>query len=134
MPQYLDNAPVSPCSIVTFITETEKNVLEEILQHLNSSHDITGVFCYNDKIATHLVSNLVSKGWNIPEELSVIGCDDAALTQITPIDLTTIEHPKELLGIDVVKWIISTIENGKPGNSILYHPKLIKRNSVKSLN
>ncbi|MBB5887298.1 GntR family transcriptional regulator [Lactovum miscens] len=123
---------ISSDSIVTYTTETIETVYAEVINHLKTQN-ITGVVCYNDMVAKVLINRLTELGYNIPEDYSIVGNDNSNLSQMGGISLTSTEHPKVLMGIDAARWIVQTIEEGKPGKDILYQPNLIQRNSVRKL-
>lgn len=120
-------------SIITFTTENMSSIYEDVLEKLNDHPEITGIVCYNDKLASSLIKKLLENGKQIPEQYSIVGNDDSTLSIIGGVSLTTTVHPKENLGIDAAKWIVSTIETGVNQDNILYHPTLVKRESVKKL-
>ncbi|EOG38874.1 hypothetical protein SMS_00869 [Enterococcus faecium EnGen0184] len=45
--------------------------------------------------------------------------------------MTTLTHPKEKLGQDAARWIVTTIEKGQAQPNILYEPVLVERETVK---
>lgn len=124
---------ISADSIITYTTETTESVYEEIIKQLKKQPDITGIVCYNDMVANTLISKLLTLGYHIPEDFSIVGNDDSTLSQMGGINLTTTEHPKENMGIAAAQWIVKTIENGVSEENILYAPKIIRRTSVKDL-
>lgn len=91
----------------------------------------TAVFCYND--ATALQLQLVAKrlGLNIPEDVSVIGFDDAPIGDFRDT-LTTFAHPKEDLGRKAVDILLKMLDGQREERCVL-QPELILRNSVTSL-
>lgn len=119
--------------IVTYTTETVEEVYQRAIEELKNNPEITGIVCYNDKIANVLVNNLISIGYSIPKDYSIVGNDDSNLSFVGGINLTTIIHPKEKMGIDAAKWMIKTIENHKEGKSVLYSPKIVLGESIKKL-
>jgi GntR family transcriptional regulator of arabinose operon len=90
----------------------------------------TAIFCYND--ATALQLQLVAKrlGLRIPEDVSVIGFDDAPLGDFRET-LTTFAHPKEDVGKKAVDILLKMIHGGR-AEKIILQPELIERSSVSS--
>lgn len=119
-------------SIITYTTETETESLEEIVEHLEKGN-ITGIVCYNDKIANLLISKLSSVGLKVPEDYSMVGIDNSLLSSMGTTNCSSVNHPKEFLGIDAGNWIIQAIETGKNPENIIYSPEIIRRDSVKML-
>lgn len=90
----------------------------------------TAIFCYND--ATALQVYLVAKrlGFKIPEDLSVIGFDDAPIGDTREV-LTTFTHPKEDVGRKAAEILLDMLD-GKGAQNIVLTPELIERSSVSS--
>lgn len=120
-------------SILTYTTETEISNLKETISHLDKEKEITGIVCYNDKMANLLISELSNKGDHIPNDYSIVSIDNSSYSKIGTLNLTSVNHPKEKLGVDAGKWIIEAIETEKKPPNILYTPELIQRDSVKAL-
>lgn len=122
-------------NIYTYSTETKEKVLDIVCHELiENKREVTGIVCYNDEIA-HLVSQkLGAIGKKVPEDFSIIGQDDSFLSTASDVQLTTLTHPKSKLGMDASKWIIEAVEKRRIGESILYEPQLIERQSVRNIN
>ena len=72
--------------------------LEKTLARTIRSENITGIFCYNDKVALKCMRLLAINGIRVPQEISVIGFDDTYISQSTDPHLTSIAHPKADMG------------------------------------
>lgn len=119
-------------NILTYSTEEKEKITDAALDRiLNSQPAIEGVVCYNDEIANSLVQKLIASGKNIPQDISIIGQDDSTLSTAGEIPLTTVSHPKEVLGVDAARWMIKAIETKSIGESIVYEPVIVARDSVK---
>ncbi|MBW7458318.1 substrate-binding domain-containing protein, partial [Paenibacillus sepulcri] len=93
----------------------------------------TAIVCYNDELAVKLLDVVRGKGLTVPEDLSMVGFDDATLATATEVKLTTLEHPKTRMGEDAVKLLIRLLGQGgsrKPEADIIYEPRLIVREST----
>ncbi|WP_448522497.1 substrate-binding domain-containing protein [Pseudothermotoga sp.] len=88
----------------------------------------TAVFCYND--ATALQLQLVAKrlGMSVPEDLSVIGFDDAPIGDFRDV-LTTFAHPKEEVGRKAAEILLQMLSGGEAEKCVL-QPEFIERSSV----
>jgi GntR family transcriptional regulator of arabinose operon len=88
----------------------------------------TAVFCYND--ATALQLQLVAKrlGLTIPDDLSVIGFDDAPIGDFRDV-LTTFAHPKEEVGRKAAEILLKMLSGGEAEKCVL-QPEFIERSSV----
>lgn len=128
------------------ITNSEQNVLwyssnewsslftlsgERIIRLLSSS---TGVVCYNDKLAVDLINFCKSHGIAVPDDISVVGIDDSKLATLCDVKLTTVRHPHQLLGEAAAEMLLRMMNNpGQKYEDVIFEPKLIVRDSVKTL-
>lgn len=67
-------------------------------RYLRRLSGITACVCYNDTVASRLMAICAESGMKLPEELSVIGIDDADISGDSPVPLTTIHNPLHRLG------------------------------------
>lgn len=91
----------------------------------------TAVYCGYDDIAVTALKTFQNQGFRIPEDLSVVGFDNIAVTGYTSPTLTTIEQDRVTIGQRAADTLIKLIE-GKEVNEpyeIRVPTKLIARNS-----
>jgi LacI family transcriptional regulator len=77
----------------------------------------TAVIAYNDVVAIGLLSRLSARGISVPDQISVIGCDDIPMSAMTHPALTTIAIPKEQSGRAAVSLLLSLLENDEATTS-----------------
>ncbi|HVF16854.1 MAG TPA: LacI family DNA-binding transcriptional regulator [Steroidobacteraceae bacterium] len=70
----------------------------------------TAVFCVNDIIAIGALKACASAKVSIPNEMSIVGCDDIELAQLVTPELTTVRVPARELGGRAARLLIRTIE------------------------
>jgi LacI family transcriptional regulator/LacI family repressor for deo operon, udp, cdd, tsx, nupC, and nupG len=71
----------------------------------------TAVTCYNDLVAVGLCRALHELGLRVPEDISVIGFDDIALTEFVPVPITTVRVPKFRMGELAAEMLIRHVES-----------------------
>lgn len=126
--------PVKSNQIFTFKTSTEKTVIQEIIEYYKQSVEKpTAIICYNDEMAWQLIEALGEAQIKVPDEISIVGYDDSILSMAGQVEITTIAHPKEQMGIDAVNLLLRLITNKKEIDNIIYTPKLVERKSVKNI-
>ncbi len=59
----------------------------------------TAVFCFDDAAAAGVIARAQARGIKIPEDLSVIGCSDDALSAKLQPALSTVHLPAETIGV-----------------------------------
>ncbi|MFN8530853.1 MAG: LacI family DNA-binding transcriptional regulator [Anaerolineae bacterium] len=93
----------------------------------------TAIIAISDLIAIGVIAEAERQGIVIGRDVSLIGYDNAPLTQYLRPPLTTLEQPLELIGQEVIARLCDVM-SGKPLASELRHtllpPRLIVRGSV----
>ena len=91
------------------------------------------LICANDIVALGAIEALESNGYDVPEDVSVIGFDDIAYASLHKISLTTVAQPKYDIGSIAADIVLEKITDGQvPGKKIVLEPALIKRGTCKS--
>lgn len=104
--------------------------MEEELLEAVRAHDITAVFGYNDEIAIRCMRVLKKHGFAVPERISVIGFDDSYLATTSDPQLTTISHPKEVMGRHTAQALLKLIHRQiRAPYTEVFRPELVKRGS-----
>lgn len=94
-------------------------------------HLPTAFMCVNDSTAVGVVNGLTARGYNLPNDFSVIGFDDVPqATYLTPA-LTTIRQPRTAIGRQAMSLLIRSLSDRPSARQeILLMPDLIVRGSV----
>jgi GntR family transcriptional regulator of arabinose operon len=108
-------------------------IFQRVTQIMERPDHPTAIVCYNDALAIQVMDVVRSASLKIPEDVSIVGFDDYVLGRYFSPRLTTIEHPKEKMGLDAGRMIMSLID-GEEVKPIEYDAKLIFNDSVRKLN
>lgn len=101
---------------------------------LNMKKMPSAVFCCNDRIALRVMSALQSKNLRIPEDISVVGCDDIEMAAYANPPLTTIHQPFREIGRAAGEMISQMLFSSTPCHQKIYLPsQIIERESVAKL-
>lgn len=103
---------------------------------------ISAYFADNDIIAAGCIRALKSRGWRVPEDISIVGFDDMPICTMIDPALTTIRVMIESMGVLAMKNLQYRIEGGKAaldeGRDGVYRTtistQLIERDSVVAYN
>lgn len=94
---------------------------------------VTGIVCASDVMALGVVRSARMRGLRIPEDLSVIGCDDSQMMEFVDPPLTTVRQPAEALAQAASQEIAEQIAGSAPqAGEVLYRPELVVRGSTAS--
>ncbi|HEY8652567.1 MAG TPA: LacI family DNA-binding transcriptional regulator [Dermatophilaceae bacterium] len=93
----------------------------------------TAIVCANDTMAFGALDAAGHLGVRVPEDLSVTGIDDVAMSAWSMISLTTVALPKQDMARQAVETILARIDGASgPAQRILYPVELVLRSSTAS--
>lgn len=98
---------------------------------LNRINEATALICYNDQLSETIMKLLQRAGKKVPDDISLISFDNLDVDILQ--DLTTFDHPKRDFGKTIATQLLKLIQNPNFNASIKFPPKLIERQSVKTL-
>jgi Transcriptional regulators len=110
--------------------EVVDNTQQMIEDMLSKGDRPTAVFACNDLMAVGVLNACSELGIRVPEELSIIGCDNTLLANITNPKLTSIDFDMKEIAIRAAEELISIIENkSRMRSKVIIDTRLIKRES-----
>jgi LacI family transcriptional regulator len=111
-----------------------KNGINELLSE-NKNFDC--IFCGNDLIAVGAIKELKKNGYNIPEDIGVMGFDNIYLAGLVEPSLTTVRQPNYQMGYQAMELLLKTLSTPDKKNSnfkdmeiITLDTEIIERNSI----
>lgn len=95
----------------------------------------SAVFCANDTVATAVMTRLEEKGYNIPDDISVVGFNDISTAKYLTPPLTTVKIPLLAIAQACVDLLKNQTERDISYPRLIYIPtSIVVRESVKNLN
>ena len=93
---------------------------------------VTAIFYFNDDLALQGLAAAQSLNLEIPRDLSIVGFDDISRSRLSGIQLTTVSHPKALLGTWAASLLLEQFEKFDTPmyRKICVQSSMIYRNSV----
>ena len=91
---------------------------------------VTAVLAYNDLMAIGLIEGLHAHGLRVPEDISVVGIDDIALSRLTRPKLTTVATPTAAAGRAAVDMLLSHGDDRRTTAQITLQTELVIRDST----
>ena len=79
----------------------------------------TAVVCYNDQIAAPLMASLLRAGRRVPEDIAVISFDRSVYSDLTPVPLTSLAHPKEEIGRVAARKLLHMLHGRREHPAVL---------------
>jgi LacI family transcriptional regulator len=102
------------------------------LNHLlNKKIPFSAVVCANDEMAAGAMAVARDRGLSIPDDLSIVGFDNAPLSRYVYPKLSTVDYPIADMGRMAVRWVLCNVY-GEKGADIrhVFEPSLLQRESV----
>ena len=88
----------------------------------------TAVITFNDELAVSLIEALVHAGYRVPQDVSVVGWDNSALSRLPHIRLTTVAQDARVMAELAVERAIARIEGVSDGpREVVLQPELMVR-------
>lgn len=91
--------------------------------------DVDGVFASNDQLALGVMRRLHEAGRRIPEDVAVVGFDDADGSHCFWPPLTTVRQPFSEVGHAAVSQLKNLMDGGAPDHTLI-NPSLLVRSST----
>ncbi|MDE1549576.1 GntR family transcriptional regulator [Jeotgalibaca caeni] len=129
-----EDLPLTHQHILTYETETQDTLTEEIVALLRQPKRPTAIVAYNDQIALFVEEAAREVGLSIPTELALVSHDASGLRlNGNGKALTSVRHPKEQMGRDAAQLLLTAIQSpaGKI-QSIFYEPELLIQDTSKA--
>jgi len=115
--------------------EGGQRLTEELLQ---KKKKFTALMAFDDLTALGAIRALTKAGVKVPEQCSVTGFDDVALSALSAPSLTTVRQPLEAMGTNAVNIVMEGVKAGlekREWNSVRQkmNPELVIRDSTRDV-
>ncbi|PJF21679.1 MAG: hypothetical protein CUN56_09835 [Phototrophicales bacterium] len=114
-----------PIAFGNFSTQSGAKAAEELL---GNHPDLTALLCLNDRMAVGAIQYINQIGRSVPDDITVIGYDNIALSAVINPPLTTIDQHPGKLG-EIAFDMLMDVLNGETPTSVVLPPDLIIRGS-----
>jgi len=100
-------------------------------QLLAQDPTITAVYCANDEMAFGLIRALHEHGLRVPQDVSVVGFDDIALSEFLSPPLTTVRQDFRRIGAELVRLVLEQLRSKESARTrVLIPTELIVRGTT----
>jgi LacI family transcriptional regulator len=86
---------------------------------------VNGLICYNDLVAVGALQACAELGLRVPDDVAIVGFDDAPLAALVTPALTTLRIPKYEIGADAARMLFERIQGQRNQAEIVHKPELV---------
>lgn len=126
------NLPMDDDEIIWYTTPDIEHLFakSEESRLLRRLQKCSAVVCYNDQIAIRLIQKMLRNGIRVPLDKSVIGFDNSSISELSPVRITSITHPAELLGKEAARKLLEMIDSGSRVKPLVMDVEIIEKDST----
>ena len=114
---------------------TMNDAYEDMKEYLSGKPETPSAYCAaNDIIAFGAMRALRECGYEIPEDVSVVGFDNMPFCEMTSPPLTTIDFPKKEIGVTAVRQLMQQCnQSERVSYKVELLTRLVERDSVRKI-
>jgi DNA-binding LacI/PurR family transcriptional regulator len=117
--------------IVATGSYTEEGGVDGVRELLAMEAHPTAIFAANDLEALGCLQALSDADRSVPDDVSLVGYDNAWLAGLQHISLTTIDQPRQEIGSQAVALLIERLEGGRTTpRHVVLEPSLVARTTT----
>ena len=127
-----DRAALPPMATTPFNDRAEARRAAELL--LDAAPATTAILALTDLMAWGAVDAARARGLRVPEDLSVVGFDDAPRDPADGPSLTTVRQPLREKGLEAARLLVNVLDEGPadPAPRVVLPTELVVRDSTAS--
>jgi DNA-binding LacI/PurR family transcriptional regulator len=90
-----------------------------------------GVVCVDDTHAVAIVTELMAAGIRVPDDVAVVGFNNAPECQYSPVPLTTVDQPVSKIAAEAHRILGAKLQDSdRPPEQVMLEPSLVDRESA----
>ena len=108
----------------------------EALNHLfDKGIPFSAVVCANDEMAAGAMAAAHDRGLKLPDELSIVGFDDAPISRYVYPKLSTVHYPITDMSHMAARWVLKNVyqQENLDVRQRVFEPSFVARDSVSRL-
>lgn len=116
----MSQAGLFPASVVEMPSHTHSDP-RCLLPRLQGSTGFTALICTNDLLAISVMGELMRAGYQVPQQISVVGFDGIEMGRMQFPSLSSVEQPLEEMGRLAISHLLAQIAGKTPPAGYLAH-------------
>jgi LacI family transcriptional regulator len=106
---------------------------EALLHLFDKGLSFSAVVCANDEMAAGAMAAAHDRGLKLPDELSIVGFDDAPISRYVYPKLSTVHYPIRDMSRMAARWVLKNVyQQGEVASQRVFEPNFVSRDSVKN--
>lgn len=98
---------------------------------VQSPDPVTAFICINDISASYLYKAIFALGMRVPNDISVVGCENTTLSDLLTPRITSVDIPQDRIAIHAVERLIAAIDGGDDDTqTTIYKTRLVIKEST----
>lgn len=90
-----------------------------------------GIVCVDDTHAVAIITELLAAGIRVPDDVAVVGFNNAPECQFSPVPLTTVDQPVSKIAAQAHRILTAKFQDPeRPPEQLMIEPRLILRDSA----
>lgn len=114
-------------------TMTLESAYSKLISVLRKKYSFSAFFCSDDSIAASVMQAIYDAGLSIPDDISIIGCDDHSFARFSHPAISTFKMNEETHGKQLLAEIQRLVNGGNGTTTISNKADFIARQSVRHL-
>jgi LacI family transcriptional regulator len=108
---------------------------EALIRLFDKGIDFSAVVCANDDMAAGAMAAAHDRGLKLPEELSIVGFDNAPISRYVYPKLSTVHYPITDMSHMAARWVLQNVyqQENLDVRQRVFEPSFIARDSVSAL-
>ncbi|AGB40801.1 transcriptional regulator [Halobacteroides halobius DSM 5150] len=105
-----------------------------MLEIINNSQKLpTAIFAATDRLAIGAIKCLKDKGYQVPEDVSIVGIGDSDISPLITPELTTVRYDHLQAGAKASQILLNYINKQEVTEKLVMNSQIIERESVKNV-
>lgn len=113
------------------ISGVRKDLKNALITDDGKQKKVDALIATGDESAIGALKYFIIEGYRIPEEISIVGCNNSVLSISSQPELTSLDNMCENLCIYVVNNLMNVLEHHKAPRKTMVSCRLVKRNTTK---
>ena len=108
-------------------------VIKKLIKEKQFGNIPVGIFASNDYVAIGAIEAFFESGFNVPEDISIVGYDDLNLAKYARVPLTSVHQSRKQMGNLAATQLLDKISRKEKGvgRHLLMRPYLVERKSCR---